>query len=911
MNSIRSDAKHILIIDGYGFVFRAYHALPTLTRADGVPIGAVFGFSSMLMKLLNDFDVSHLVVVFDAGQKNFRHELYEEYKANRSTPPDDLKQQFPVMREIVEAFNVVSIEKTGFEADDIIATLSTSAKNQGFKVTIVSSDKDLMQLVEDDTVRMFDPLKSKIINEAVVFEKFGVYPKSLLDLLAMVGDASDNIPGVPTIGVKTAAELLITYGSLDEILSSIGQIKQPKRRETLENHRAQALLSRQLVTLDHNVPLTCGLDHFEARLPIEEILIEFLSKQGFKSLITKARAQFKFTASSEAAQEDVPIVECQYFLITKASVLQKWCANVHQTGKIALYLQMNYPAKPFNFAGQSIIGVALAISERVACYVPLGDITLEEIVECLAPIFVDPAIIKIGHDIKDLLSCLHYFGHKLLTWQGDDVMVMSYLLDGNQHKHDLATLTAICLTQDYSKLVEGLAKDSKDLIQLPMEVQNHTENYSYFASFANKIYLLHQAFKDKIISNKLLTIYQKIDAPLLQILFEIEQVGVKIDLTILEDLSTEFRTRIAILSEKIFEIAGYEFTLSSPTKLGEVLFGHLGLEAGRKTAKLGRYSTDAETLDKLSLQGHVIADYLLEWRQLTKLQNTYTDALPREVNVQTRRVHTHLDMTLTSTGRLSSSRPNLQNIPIRDRDGNKIRSAFIAENGYKLISADYSQMELRILAHMADVPALKTAFVQQQDAHIITAADIFGVSIEQVTAEMRRKAKTINYGVIYGISSFGLAKQLDITPTEAAEYIKSYFKQYPGLQEYMEKTKIFAREHGYVLTLSGRKIYTPEINSGNFQVRSFSERAAINAPLQGSAADIIKKAMVGLDFMLKKSSYQARMILQVHDELLIEVLAGDAETVATLLKTTMETIIALTVPMVVDVKIGNNWAEIH
>jgi DNA polymerase-1 len=872
--------RHFIIIDGYGFVFRAYHALPPLNSPDGIAVGAVFGFLSMLMKLFSEVKATHAAVIFDSGRKSFRNDLFPAYKAHRPPAPDDLRVQFPIVREAAEALNLVAIEHERYEADDIIATLADMALKADEKVTIVSSDKDLMQLI-DGKITMLDPMKSKIITSFEVQEKFGVMPNKLLDVLSLMGDASDNIPGVPGIGPKTAAELINNFGSLDELLSRFHEIKQDKRRQVIGDNIEAAKLSRQLITLVNNVPINLLLEDLKVKPADSEKFFKFIEKYGFKRLRPRAEQFFSVKAPVNIKKSNsAPKINEQ--VITSLSQLNLIIDQAKRSGKLAIELNKNSFSVTAN--EDDVYKYDLSNKPKLQQISMLesadtndSHITLSNIINCLKPAFDDLSILKIGHNLKTFMKQANIDNLE----PQDDIMLLSYIANNGLNNHNLETL---------------VEKHFADIDKAPVN--------------SNYILQLHSLLKQQLYENKLVSLYEKCERPLIKILYKMEAKGVKIDCLKLNNLSQDFASRLKILEQDIYNQAGCQFNIGSPKQLGGILFSNLGLSS-KKISKSGNLSTNADILEQLAEQGHKIAEDVLVWRQLSKLKNTYSDALPLQVNPKTGRVHSNFSMAATSTGRLSSSDPNLQNIPIRSEEGNKIREAFIAEENYKLISVDYSQIELRLLAHMANIEVLKSAFKHNKDIHAITASQIFRVSTDQVDANMRRKAKAINFGIIYGISGFGLAKQLDISRAEATEYIKAYFKEYPGIENYMEVTKEFARKHGYVETLMGRKCHFPSINDKNGMLRSLTERAVINAPIQGTAADIIKKAMVKLDKILEKNSFKTKMILQVHDELLFEAPKEEIEQIINIIKQIMENVIELTVPLSVDIKYGNSWAEIH
>lgn len=860
--------KELYLIDGYGFVFRAFHSLPPLTRGDGTPIGAVYGFTNMLLKVLSAQKPDYMAVVFDSGKKTFRHDIYPEYKANRPPPPPELLPQFPLVREAAEAVNLPSVELPGYEADDLIATIAREAVEQGVRVTIVSSDKDLMQLVSDN-IRMFDPVRGNFITEKEVLEKFSVPPEKVLDVLSLMGDSSDNVPGVPGIGPKTAAELVNQFGSLDAVLENSAKIPQKKRSETLTQNRDKALLSRELIKLDDHAPVKIALEDMAARTPDNEKLSEFLEKQGFKTLLARV---------DKGAKKEEAKKGCE--ILAGAGALSGFLAEASGNGALALC-----------FLGDAGIGFS---SHGHAAYLPLaakaegfdfgggGGVTMAEALGIMRPVLADISVTKICEGLKELCAATEEVNG------AEDVALMSYLAGSEWPEMKLEILT-------------GTGRSKKRLGEV------ETAAASEFA--CGRAMMMEDELsplRRKIFSLHMVSLYQEIEKPLAPIIARMEKAGAKVDRTALARLSGEFGAKIKELEARIHALAGHEFNIGSPQQLGEVLFNEQGLAGGRK-GKSGTYSTGADVLEEMAAMGHELPALVLEWRQFSKLKSTYTDALQEQINPKTGRVHTTYSMTATTTGRLSSTEPNLQNIPIRTPEGRKIREAFVAESGNKLISADYSQIELRLLAHMADVKSLKQAFLEGKDIHAITASQVFGVPVESVDSALRRKAKAINFGIIYGISAFGLKEQLGISQKEAADYIAAYFANYPGIKQYMESTKEFCRAHGYTKTIFGRTCFVPGINDKNPAIRSFSERAAINAPLQGSAADIIKRAMV----QLGTRHEQIKMLLQVHDELIFEVPESKAREYSAIIKRVMEGAVSVSVPLTVEVSIGDNWGEIH
>ena len=870
--------QHLVLIDGYGFLFRAFHACPPLKRQDGTHVGAIYGFTSMITKILLEFTCSHLAVVLDSGGKTFRHEIYADYKSHRPPAPEELIPQFPLVRDVVSALNISTLEKKGFEADDLIATFAKLASNNGIKVTIVSSDKDLMQLI-DDNISMYDPVKAKYIYADQVEEKFNVKPKQVIEVLALIGDSADFVPGVPGIGPKTAAELINQFHSLEGIYSNLDNIAKSKRKESLIENKDLAFLSRELVILDDQVETTLNLEDLRIKAPHAEQFKKFLDEQSFNSLYARAdkicRAFYNKNEEHHNSVHNGKIRE-----LTNIDELKDWTASkIHKTGQLSIVFEAGILCLASD--NQEVVICKISGAPSSSLFPNKTAFTMENLGKTLLPFLNDLAVNKIIHDVKRFYHLLE-IDLNPGAWQADDLQLMSYVLNNGVHAHDLKTLVTTYFTLEPDlELDQWLAYTALLMLQL-------TSN-----------------FKLRLIQEKLLVFYERVEKPLSKTLYQIEKIGIKINPQRLQEISTDFTNRSSILEQEIFQLAGSEFNLASPKQLSEVLFKNLGLQASNNKS----LSTNAEVLEELSAQGHKIAELILSWRHLVKLISTYTNSLINSMDKNSR-IHTNFQMTITSTGRLSSINPNLQNIPIRSEDGLKIRSAFIAEEGYSLISADYSQVELRLLAHMADIPSLKQAFLNKQDIHAITASEVFKVALADVTPELRRRAKAINFGIIYGISAFGLANQLKIARGDASKYIEAYFQHYPGIKQHIEKTKEFARKNGFVETLLGRRCYIKNINDSNQALRSFSERAAVNAPLQGTSADIIKKAMITLNEELSKSNLQARTVLQIHDELLLEVKNQHIEEVSKLTKKIMESVISLSVPLIVDVTSGKNWAEI-
>ena len=964
-----SKGDHLYLIDGSGYIFRAYHALPPLSRkSDGLPTNAVSGYCNMIWKLLQDMKgwekPTHLAVIFDAGQRTFRNDIYTQYKANRSAPPDDLIPQFPLVREATRAFGVACVEEPGYEADDLIATYTRLAREVDARVTIVSSDKDLMQLVEDGTVELLDTMKNKRIGEADVIERFGVPPSKVVEVQALAGDSIDNVPGVPGVGVKTAAELLKTYGDLESLLQRAGEIKQPKRREALIANAENARISLKLVTLDNNSKFSCSIDEMEVQEPEPAKLLGFLKALELTALARRAASRFGIDDidaidASDPAQHALaapsgmtpraldPAPEekalaakaspgvvlnkaavfgaldhSRYETVTTLERLHHWIARAHETGRVALKVE-SASSDPMQAV---LCGIALAVAPGEAAYIPCGhraaeglDLSTEkggivqlveaEILQRLAPLLEDGSVLKIGHDLKrDHLMLLQRGIHMNAI---DDTMLMSYVLDSTLHAHDYNELSVAHLNHTRMTL-EELTGKGRDRVAFDCTDVKLATRYS--AEDADLALRLHAALKPRLTAERKRTVYETLERPMVRVLAGMEREGIAIDPDFLRKLSNDFAQTMSRLEQEIYKEAGGAFNIGSPKQLGDYFFGNLKLPGGRKT-KTGAWSTDSDVLEELAAQGHDIAGKALQWRQLAKLRGTYTDALPTYVNPKTGRVHTSFALAAASTGRLASVDPNLQNIPIRTEEGRRIRRAFIAPRGKKLVSADYSQIELRLLAHIANVPELKQAFADGIDIHALTASEMFNVPVAGMPSEIRRRAKAINFGIAYGISAFGLANQLGIGREEAGDYIKKYFQKFPGIRDYMEETKAFARQHGYVETLFGRRVHIREINSRIPGHRGGAERAAINAPIQGAAADIIRRAMIRMPDALLAAKLSSKMLLQVHDELIFEAPDEEADAVSATARTVMEKAalpaVELSVPLVVDARAAQNWDEAH
>ena len=916
--------RHVFLVDGSGFIFRAFHGLPPMTRPDGTPVNAVYGFTTMLMKLLDDTDADHVAVIFDAGRKSFRNELYPDYKAHRPPAPEELVPQFPLIRQAVHAFNVPSVEMEGFEADDLIATYTAQSLAAGAKVTIVSSDKDLMQLV-GERVEMLDTLKNRTIGVAEVAEKFGVAPDRVVDVQALCGDAADNVPGVPGIGVKTAAQLIGEYGDLDTLLARAGEIRQPKRRETLLANADAARLSRDLVRLRRDVPVPAGLDSFAKRSPDPAAIGAFLAEQGFKSIAARLGVRAAPAAAGPPAAEPPPpaAVTADYELVTAADTLARWVETATRAGLVAVDTETT-GLDPLR---AELVGLSLAVAPGRACYIPVrhspaqaqGSLLLggpdeppppailprDAVLAALAPLLADPAVLKVGHNIKYDMQVLAMAG--LPVAPIDDTMLLSYVLDGGSHGHgldELALLHCGHVTIPFSAVC-GSGRTQITFDRVPLD-----KALAYAAEDADITLRLHGLLKARLLAERMVTVYETLERPLVPVIVGMERAGIRVDQARLAALSVEFGQRMAELEAAIQTLAGTAFNVGSPQQLGKVLFEDMGLPGGKKT-KTGQWATGADVLEELAAQGHDLPARVLDWRQLAKLKSTYADALVAQINPATGRVHTSYSLAATTTGRLSSSDPNLQNIPIRTEEGRKIRRAFVADAGCTLLAADYSQIELRLVAHVAGIKGLIQAFHDGADIHAITAAQVFGVPLDGLDPALRRRAKAINFGIIYGISPFGLANQLGISNGEAKTLIDAYFARFPEIRTFMEDTKETARRQGFVETPFGRKVWTPGIKDRNGALRAFAERAAINGPIQGGAADIIKRAMIRLPGELAAAGLNARMLLQVHDELVLEVPDAEIEATRAAVVRVMEGAARLQVPLVVDTGTGPSWDEAH
>ncbi len=929
---------HLHLIDGSAFIFRAYHALPPLTRkSDGLPVGAVSGFVNMLQRYVdgnNGADAAtHVAVIFDKGSHTFRNDMYDQYKANREAMPEDLRPQIPLTRVATKAFNIACEEMEGFEADDIIATLAHQARDAGGRVTIVSSDKDLMQLVGDG-VEMLDPMKNKRIDADGVVEKFGVGPERVVDVQALAGDSVDNVPGAPGIGVKTAALLINEYGDLESLLDRAEEIKQPKRRQTLIDHRAQIELSKKLVQLDCDMKLDFTLDDLEVRDPDPEVLMGFLSEMEFRTVTKRIAEKLGIdppvieavapAAADVAKPEKVDFDPDGYECVSDSAALQIWINRIRERG----YVAVDTETTGLNEMIAELVGISLCVEAGQACYIPLthktaasddlfgsdelaeGQMGVDECLLMLKPVLEDPAIIKIGQNMK---YDAKIFAHlDIAVAPIDDTMLMSYAMNAGKHNHGMDTLSERYLghTPIPIKPLLGSGKSAITFDRVPLD-----EAVKYAAEDADITLRLWQQFKPQLHLNRVTTVYETLERPLVPVLAQMERNGIKVDRDTLSRMSNAFAQKMAGLEAEIQEMAGRPFNVGSPKQLGEILFDEMGLELpeGKKPAKgkTGAYSTGADVLEDLATL-HDLPRLILDWRQLSKLKSTYTDALQEHINAETGRVHTSYAIAGANTGRLASTDPNLQNIPVRSEEGRRIREAFVAEPGKVIVSLDYSQIELRILAHIAQIDALKQAFVDGIDIHAMTASEMFDVPLDEMTPDVRRQAKAINFGVIYGISGFGLARNLRIPRSEAQGFIDRYFERFPGIRKYMDDTVAFAKENGYVQTLFGRRINTPEINAKGPQA-GFAKRAAINAPIQGTAADVIRRAMIRMPSAIE--GLPAKMLLQVHDELIFEVNKEATDDLIGIARGVMENAsdpaVKLDVKLAVDAGQGANWAEAH
>ncbi len=916
---------HFYLIDGSGYIFRAYYALPPLTRkSDGLPTGAVSGFCSMLFKLLEDSKSkenlqkpSHFAVIFDSARKTFRNEIYKDYKANRAEAPDDLAPQFDYIRKSVLAFNLPSVELTNYEADDLIATYTDMILKVGAKVTIVSSDKDLMQLYKKG-VRIYDPMKNKFINDEDIQKKFGVTANKVVDVQALAGDSSDNVPGVPGIGIKTAAELINKYGDLETLLKSASEIKQNKRRETLLENQDKAIISKKLVTLKNDAPIEKNPEEFQLKQINKEKLYKFLREMEFNRLLSSVISTYG-EPNFEDKKKDTKIIETQekisnknYFLINDIKEIDDWIKEAEEVGELAVDTETT-SLDPHQ---ADLIGISLSSKIGKACYIPIKhntekNINKDLVLKKLKPLLEDPSIKKIGQNIKFDFIVLLKQGIKLTSME--DTMLMSYVLDAGKNRHNMDTLSEIHLghkTIAFKDLV-GTGKKEINFSEVDLE---KAKNYA--AEDADVTYRLYKKFYKSLKDEKMINVYELFEKPMITILANMEIEGIKIDNKFLKILSSNFEKKILKIQKEVFKISKKEFNIASPKQLGEVLYNELKIADLKKTKK-GSYATSAAVLEDLAFKGHKFPQLVLDWRQISKLKNTYSDTLPEHINPKTKRVHTSFLLAATTTGRLASSEPNLQNIPIKSEDGKDIRKAFISEKEHSLISADYNQIEMRILADIADVKELKKAFKNNEDIHSLTASQIFNIDIRKVNDDQRRKAKAINFGIIYGISQYGLAKQINVSNHEAEEFLNSYFAKFPEIKVYMEDTIKFCRKSGFVNNIFGRKSHFVSINDKNYNVRNFQERAAINAPIQGSASEIMRLAMIRLQKkLLEEKNKKTKILLQIHDELIFETPNTDVKRISKIIIDEMTGVVdsdhhSFSIPLTVDLNTGDNWGSLH
>jgi DNA polymerase-1 len=916
---------HFYLIDGSGYIFRAYYALPPLTRkSDGLPVGAVSGFCSMLFKLLEDSKSNenlqkptHFAVIFDAARKTFRNEIYSDYKANRSEAPDDLAPQFEYIRKSVVAFNLPSVDLPNYEADDLIATYVEQILAKGAKVTIVSSDKDLMQLYRKD-VRIFDPMKNKFITSEDIVTKFGVGPEKVIDVQSLAGDSSDNVPGVPGIGVKTAAELINKYGTLEKLLDNAQEIKQNKRRETLIENKDKAIISKKLVTLMKDAPIERKLEEFHLKKIDKDKLYKFLREMEFNRLLSSVISAYGEPLLEETAKETKPekkhqnISKKNYHLITNEKEIDEWINEAEEAGELAIDTETS----SLDAHQTDLVGISLSTKIGKACYIPIGHkfkgcLKKETVIKKLKPLLEDKSVKKIGQNIKFDFIVLYKQGINMNSME--DTMLMSYVLDAGKNRHNMDTLSEIHLQHKTISFKEIVGTGKKEINFSDVELDKAME---YAAEDADITYRLYKIFSKNLKLEKLTNIYEIFEKPLIKILAFMEIEGIKIDNKFLKVLSEKFEKKISKLEKEVFKISKKEFNIASPKQLGEIIYNDLKIAVLKKTRK-GSFATNASVLEDLAFKGHEFPKLILDWRQVSKLKNTYSDALPEHINPNTKRVHTSFLLAATTTGRLASSDPNLQNIPIKSEDGKDIRKAFIAEKGFTLISADYNQIEMRILADLAEVKELKKAFNNNEDIHSLTASQVFNVDIKKVDQDMRRKAKAINFGIIYGISQYGLAKQINVSNHEADEFLNAYFLKFPEIKIYMDNTIKFCRKSGYVTNIFGRRSHFNGINDKNFNVRNFQERAAINAPIQGSASEIMRLAMIRLNKKFESiKNNKSKILLQIHDELIFEVPVKEVKNITEIIKDEMTSVTesdlhTFSTPLTVDVNTGDNWGILH
>jgi DNA polymerase I len=916
---------HFYLIDGSGYIFRAYYALPPLTRkSDGLPVGAVSGFCSMLFKLLEDSKSNenlqkptHFAVIFDAGRKTFRNKIYSDYKANRSEAPDDLAPQFEYIRKSVVAFNLPSVDLPNYEADDLIATYVEQILAKGAKVTIVSSDKDLMQLYRKN-VRIFDPMKNKFITPEDIVTKFGVGPEKVIDVQSLAGDSSDNVPGVPGIGVKTAAELINKYGTLEKLLDNAKEIKQNKRRETLIENKDKAIISKKLVTLMKDAPVEREIEEFQLKDIDKDKLYKFLREMEFNRLLSSVISAYgepqlgHITTEAKPEKKQQKINKKNYHLITSEKEIDEWINEAEEAGEIAIDTETS----SLDAHQADLVGISLSTKVGKACYIPIGHkfkgcLKKEAVIKRLKPLLEDKSVKKIGQNIKFDFIVLFKQGVNMNSME--DTMLMSYVLDAGKNRHNMDTLSEIHLQHKTISFKEIVGTGKKEINFSDVELDKAME---YAAEDADITYRLYKIFSKNLKLEKLTNIYEIFEKPLIKILAFMEIEGIKIDNKFLKVLSEKFEKKINKLEKEVFKFSKKEFNIASPKQLGEIIYNDLKIAVLKKTRK-GSFATNASVLEDLAFKGHKFPQLILDWRQVSKLKNTYSDALPEHINLNTKRVHTSFLLAATTTGRLASSDPNLQNIPIKSDDGKDIRKAFIAEKGFTLISADYNQIEMRILADLADVKELKKAFKNNEDIHSLTASQVFDVDIKKVDQDMRRKAKAINFGIIYGISQYGLAKQINVSNHEADEFLNAYFSRFPEIKIYMDDTIKFCRKSGYVNNIFGRRSHFNGINDKNFNVRNFQERASINAPIQGSASEIMRLAMIRIDKKFKSlKNNKSKMLLQIHDELIFEVPEKEVKTITKIIQEEMTSVTesdlhSFSTSLTVDVNTGDNWGILH
>jgi len=924
MNKIQK-TDHYYLIDGSGYIFRAYYALPPLTRkSDGLPTGAVSGFCSMLFKLLEDSKSdqnlqkpTHFAVIFDSARKTFRNEIYSDYKANRAEAPDDLAPQFEYIRKSVLAFNLPSVDLPNYEADDLIATYVDKILKNGAKVTIVSSDKDLMQLYKKG-VRIFDPMKNKFISDEDIEKKFGVEASKVIDVQALAGDSSDNVPGVPGIGVKTAAELINKYGTLENLLKSAHEIKQNKRRETLIENKDKALISKKLVTLDYKSPVNRDLSEFKLQNIDKEKLFKFLREMEFNRLLSSAISAYG-KPEFEGVNVDKQLLDKQqiinkenYYLISSQDQIDKWIKEAVEVGEVAVDTETT-SLDPHQ---ADLVGISLCSKIGKACYIPVGHksskcMDKNTVIKKLKELLEDPSVKKIGQNIK--FDFIVFYKHGITMSSMEDTMLMSYVLDAGKNRHNMDTLSEIHLGHKTISFKEIVGTGKKEINFSEVDLDKAKD---YAAEDADVTFRLYKKFIKNLKSEKMINIYEIFEKPLIKILAFMEIEGIEIDSKFLKSLSLKFEKKINKLEKEVYKISKKEFNIASPKQLGEIIYNDLKI-AGLKKTKKGSFATSASVLEDLAFKGHKFPKLILDWRQVSKLKNTYSDSLPEHINQNTKRVHTSFLLAATTTGRLASSDPNLQNIPIKSEDGKDIRKAFTAKKDHLLISADYNQIEMRILADLADVKELKKAFKNNEDIHSLTASQIFNIDIKKINQDQRRKAKAINFGIIYGISQYGLAKQINVSNYEAEEFLDSYFAKFPEIKVYMDNTIKFCRRSGYVNNIFGRRSHFNGINDKNFNVRNFQERAAINAPIQGSASEVMRLAMIRLDERLSdQKNSKSKMLLQIHDELIFEVPKKDEKAMVKLIKDEMTNVAqsdyhSFSTPLTVDINVGENWGMLH